>query len=109
MSEKAVSNDLEALNFGKKIIQSNNYEIYQFSKPRVLETYFALQSVTKYVDRLGLDCNKSPQPPCSMLLDENLAVQLLSFVLYCLPDHSLRTYGNIEMGQGGLKVIFAIS
>ena len=30
-----------------------------------------LQSVTKYVDWLGRDYNKSPHPPYSMLLDEN--------------------------------------
>ena len=30
-----------------------------------------VQSVTKYVDRLGRDFNKSPHPPYSMLLDEN--------------------------------------
>ena len=33
----------------------------------------------------------------------------MSFVLYFVPDHSLRTYSNIGMGEGGLQVVFAIS
>ena len=71
-----------------------------------------LQSVTKYVDRLGRDCNKSPHPPLFNVVGRKLTVQLLSFVfnvLYCVPDRFLRTYGNIEMGEGGLQVVFAIS
>ena len=58
------------------------------------------QSVTKYVDRLGREVN---------VVRRKLAVQLLRFVLYCVPHHFLRTYGNIEMGEGGLEVVFAIS
>ena len=65
-----------------------------------------LQSVTKYVDQLGRDCNKSP---LFNVVRRKLAVQRLGFVLYCVPNHSLRTYGNIEMGEGGLQVVFAIS
>ena len=68
-----------------------------------------LQSVTKYVDRLGRDCNKSPHSPLFNVVRRKLAVQLLSFVLYCVSNHSLRTYSNIEMGEGGLQVVFAIS
>ena len=60
------------------------------------------------MDRLGRDCNKSPIPLFNVV-GRKLAVQLLSFVLYCVPDRSLRTYGNIEMGEGGLQVVFAIS
>ena len=67
------------------------------------------QSVTKYVDRLGRDCNKSPPSPLFNVVGGKLAVQLLTFVLYSVPNHSLRTYGNIEMGEGGLQVVFAIS
>ena len=64
------------------------------------------QSVKKYEDRLGRDCNKSP---LNNVVRRKLAVQLLSFVLYYVPDRSLRTYGNIEMGEGGLQAVFAIS
>lgn len=33
----------------------------------------------------------------------------MSFALYCVPDHSLRTYNNTGMGEGRLQVVFAIS
>ena len=64
--------------------------------------------MTKYVDRLGRDCNKSPHSPLFNVVRRKLAVQLLSFVLYCVSNHSLRTYSNIEMGEGGYKLFLQL-
>ena len=64
------------------------------------ESLINLLYYIKYVDRSARDCDKSPIPLFNVVR-QKLAVQLMSFVLYCVPDNSLRT---CSQGGRGTKI-----